>query len=110
MARPRAGDLDTRITIEQGTTVADAHGQKISTWATLVQLWAKVETLATSEQFGADRNLMQKRKMFTVRWYESVTTRCRLLVNSETYDILQVFDLEQFGRKRWMTILGELKS
>lgn len=56
----RAGSLRERVTIQAATTVQDAYGEPIETWANLATnptVWANVGSRASGERFisGAEQ-------------------------------------------------------
>lgn len=84
----RAGDLNTRITIESftpGDGWSDPGG-----WAEYVTLWANVRHLRGSEAIRSDKETTEVQASIRVRWRSDLNAGMRAVVAGKTYDVKAV--------------------
>ncbi len=98
------GRLDRRIVIEQRTPTQDAAGQPIDSWAELATVWAEVVPVGGSEVFQAKQFGAETVKKFRIRWRGDVTTKMRVVYDSDNYDIADVSEDRRFERRQFEII------
>lgn len=84
----RAGDLNTRITIESftpGDGWSDPGG-----WAEYATLWANVRHLRGSEAIRSDKETTEVQASIRVRWRSDLDAGMRCLVGGKAYSITAV--------------------
>ncbi len=84
----RAGDLNTRITIESftpGDGWSDPGG-----WAEYVSLWANVRHLRGSEAIRSDAETSTVTASIRIRYRTDINAGMRCLVAGKTYDLKAV--------------------
>ena len=98
------GRLDRRIVIEQSTPAQDTAGQPIDSWAELATVWAEVVPVGGSEVFQAKQFGAETVKKFRIRWRGDVTTKMRVVYDSNNYDIADVAEDRRFERRQFEII------
>lgn len=83
----QAGQLDRRITIQTFTTSTDAFGQKVKSFSTLANVWAKVEVKVGKEDEEADAIAATAMVDFFIRYRDDINEQMRIIYNNETYKI-----------------------
>jgi SPP1 family predicted phage head-tail adaptor len=83
----QAGQLDRRITIQSFSTTTDAFGQKIKSFGTLANVWAKVVEKVGDEGENGDMISATKRVDFFIRYRSDINEQMRITYNSKTYKI-----------------------
>lgn len=83
----QAGQLDRRITIQSFSTTTDAFGQKIKSFGTLANVWAKVVEKVGDEGENGDMISATKRVDFFIRYRSDINEQMRITYNNETYKI-----------------------
>lgn len=83
----QAGQLDRRITIQSFSTTTDAFGQKIKSFGTLANVWAKVVEKVGDEDENGDMISATKRVDFFIRYRSDINEQMRITYNNETYKI-----------------------
>jgi SPP1 family predicted phage head-tail adaptor len=86
----RAGELNRRITIQQGTVTKDTSGAPQTTWTTHVTVWAGREHLPGRELWQAMQVREHVPVRYKIRYLATVTARMRLVDGSRTFDITSV--------------------
>ena len=83
----QAGQLDRRITIQSFSTTTDAFGQKIKSFGTLANVWAKIVEKVGDEGENGDMISATKRVDFFIRYRSDINEQMRITYNNETYKI-----------------------
>ena len=115
----KAGRLDRRITIQRATTVSDAYGTPVATWADLACCWAHLaysETGSAEEQHDAV-HLAITRTIFTIRYRDDLLHPDRIAYGGNHYDIIRIAESAgpfsrdfQATRRAYLTITAELRK
>lgn len=102
------GQLDRRITIQSRTTAPNEFNEPVETWATLADVWAKVDYPVTGSDEKTDGvNVTTTRVVFTVRHLSGVGFTDRIQYDSEVYDIERISEL---GRKSYLELTAERRK
>ena len=97
------GRLDSLITIQSKTTVQDAAGQEIETWAEFATVWANRKGVKGSERFVARQELAARAATYRIRWISGVDEQMRV-VDGSTYEIKGI---SGDRRKGWLELACE---
>lgn len=103
------GDFDRRITIQTFTVAKNTEGEDIRTWSTLITLWAKKIDTSGNEMFEADQLTAIGKIDWIIRYRTDITERMRISFDSEYYDVLNIEEIEEEGRKRYLLLKTEKK-
>lgn len=106
----RSGKLDQRGTIERPNELRGSSGQAITspTWVTFATLWFETEpSQAGGEFFGDDKRSNVQRRVFRCRFVEGVTTKMRVNIRGEHYDIKAI---EEPDRRRALRLVCEVRE
>lgn len=90
--------LRHNITIEQQSTVPDAHGQHTTTWTAvtgLESIKASVEPLRGREFFAADQINSEVTARIRIRYRSGITAKMRVSFESRYYNIEAIIDPEE---------------
>ena len=98
-----AGQLDRRITIQGFTESTDVYGQRIKNFATLADVWAKVEEKRGSEGEEGNQLVATKRVEFFIRYRSDINEKMRIRYNNETYKIEAILNADD--RKAFQKIV-----
>jgi len=101
-----AGELDQRIRIEQKTSSQATNGEPVTTWATIAELWAKVQQLTGRDQIAAQQVQYPADVRIIIRHRPSLTPEDhRLIWQGAPYEI--VGQPAQVGpRGEWLEIMA----
>ena len=88
----QAGQLDRRITIQTFTTSTDAFGQKVKSFSTLTNVWAKVEVKVGKEGEEADAIAATAIVDFFIRYRSDINEQMRIIYENETYKIESIIN------------------
>lgn len=102
----RAGNLDRQITLQQVTTVQDAYGEEIETWADLSPdptVWANVRPVRGRELEGKPGVIAEADTVFKIRHRTDLTRRMRISYNGDLYNIKSINEL---GRREGLEIFA----
>jgi SPP1 family predicted phage head-tail adaptor len=84
------GQLNDRITIEQGTDVADTSGGRSTTWSLYGKRWAFVRFSTATEAFRLGQQAVEQIVKFTIHRDTGVTESMRVVFDSINYSITSV--------------------
>lgn len=101
----RFGFMDRKITIQSVTESQSSSGAVTETWADLADVWAQVLPVRGSESFAEGRDLALKTRQFVMRYRDDLTTKHRLVHESNNYDIELI---EEIGRHEGLTVTARL--
>ncbi len=103
----RAGDLNTRIVIQNKGTGTDAWGQPLpGSWADYATVWANVRHLRGAEAIRSDKPTTAVQASIRIRWRSDVDASMRVLVGDKAYNITAVLP-DQVGRE-YVDLVAEL--
>lgn len=91
----RAGLLRHQITVQTPTDVTDATGAVSSTWETLVTAWAAIWPVTAKEQVAAGQLITTLSHRIRMRYYDGVTSKCRVKFGNRYFDIKAVINAEE---------------
>ncbi|MEC9433876.1 MAG: phage head closure protein [Pseudomonadota bacterium] len=103
----RSGDLDRRVTLQRATSVQDALGEPIQTWADIATVWAKkIESRRQAREApdAGEARAALTRRTFEIRWSTTVADLGpldRLVFEGRIFDILGVSEI---GRREGLSI------
>jgi SPP1 family predicted phage head-tail adaptor len=91
----RAGDMWTRVTIQQATTTKNEVGEPVLAWSTFATVWADVESLSSreTERFAETVGFMTHR--VKIRYLDGLTNAMRIQYRSRTLEIGQVLERDR---------------
>lgn len=94
MALP-AGDLWTRITIEQPTESRNAVGEPVLAWSTFATVWADVQSLSSREmeRYGETVGFMTHR--VKIRYLSGLTSSMRIQYRNRVLEIGQILEQDR---------------
>lgn len=99
----RAGRLDRRIQIERAVTVVNSAGQPIDDWRPLgAERWAGFQQQGGREFLAADAERTEERAVFTIRYFDGLTTADRVNYGGRIYDIEAI---NEIGRREGQQLL-----
>lgn len=100
------GDFDQRITIQTLSEAADDFGQRIQTFSTLANVWARVEEKNGNESELGNQIVARKRVDFIIRYKTGLNERMRVVYRGNTYKIQTIVNDD--ARKLVMRITTEI--
>jgi SPP1 family predicted phage head-tail adaptor len=105
----RAGDLDTRITIQHRTVTGTdpIYNTPIYSWATFATVWADVQDMLPSraERIADGINLSRRPARIRIRHLDGITTAMRIRIGSRTLGI--VAGPAELGRHVGIELIAE---
>lgn len=90
----KAGDLWTRVTIQEATESRDSIGQVEQTWTNLYSRWADVMPLDDTESMRARAIRETASHLVTLRYIEGLTTKHRIVWKNKVFNIVSVLNKE----------------
>lgn len=102
----RAGELTSRVTIEQRSTTPDAWGQPTETWSEVVACWANIRHNSGAEAIKGDSEISVVKASIRIRWRTGITSAMRVVFGSATYAIKAV--MEDHQRREFVDLVCEL--
>ena len=100
------GDFDQLITIQTLSETADAFGQRIQTFSTLANVWARVEEKSGNESELGNQIVARKRVEFIIRYKSGLNELMRVVYRGNTYKIQSIINDD--ARKAFMRITTEI--
>lgn len=100
MKRPAIGALRSRVTIEAPVDAPDGAGGFTRSYATLAQVWAKIDPAGARDDFVEQRQEQSTTHVVTIRWRSDVKSQMRLIYRSRRLLIQSVVDLRE--RRRFL--------
>ena len=100
------GDFDQRITIQNVTESVDTFGQRVQTFSTLANVWAKVEEKSGSEGETSDQIIATRKVQFLIRWRNDINEQMRILYRGQIYEIESIINAD--ARRHTMRIHTKL--
>ena len=101
----RAGELDTRITIEQRSTTQDAAGEPAVEWDEFAERWASIERTPGSEVWASAQRGGRVPTVFRLRYLAGVLPEMRVVAQGRVFDIKSV--VRPRGRASEMLLVTE---
>ena len=104
----RAGDLDTRITIEERVQTQDPiYGTPVVSWVTFATVWADVQDVLPSraERIADGINIARRPARIRIRHLDGITTSMRIKIGSRTLGI--VAGPAELGRNEGVELIAE---
>lgn len=89
------GKLRHRVTIQRATETRNAQGGVIRAWAKIAERWAAIEPMAGSERLQAAKMKAESTHIVTIRHYDGLTTKDRLLYGTRTMEIGAIANLSE---------------
>lgn len=86
----RAGELDTRISIEARSTTQDATGEPDTTWDVFAERWASIERTPGSELWGSAQRNGRVPTIFRLRCLAGVMPAMRVVAQGRVFDVKSV--------------------
>lgn len=93
----QAGKLNTRIAIQTATDTVNSSGERVSSWATTLTVWARIVT-AGREFMAAQQRVQRLSHILEIR-PAAVTAGQRVLVGSRVLDIQSAYDPDGTNRR-----------
>ena len=90
-----AGDMWTRVTVQQATTTKNEVGEPVLAWSTFATVWAEVESLSAreTERFAETVGFMTHR--VKIRYLDGLTSAMRIQYRNRTLEIGQVLERDR---------------
>jgi SPP1 family predicted phage head-tail adaptor len=104
---PPISQLDRCITLQNETQTRGIDGSWKKTWATLYTTKAAYNYRTGTERMEASQEQGVNTCSFTVRYQTGITEKCRVVYDSENYDIVSV---EEVGRKKYLVLFCVKKT
>lgn len=102
----RSGSMRTRVNVQRPATAADAVGQRLPTWETVVARWGRLIHRQGREQEGSAMLSVATWEL-TIR-YESalsgITPKWRITTPTQTFDVDAVNNVENKNRELRLTL------
>ncbi len=95
----RAGQLRTRVTIEQVTETRDTFGDPVPSWGTFAARYADVLPQSGREFIAARQRWPELSHLVRLRAVAGITPKMRARIGARVLDILAVLDQESRGRE-----------
>jgi SPP1 family predicted phage head-tail adaptor len=103
-----SGTLRHSIYIEAGTETQNEYGEPVTEWHPVLATWARLEDLSGREYFSAKQVASDVTTRFRTRYFAGITSKHRLFLNGQQYDIESVQDPD--GRRRELIIMAVRKG
>lgn len=100
-------NLDRRITIQQPTRTANAFGETVESFSTLVEVWASKMDDSGKEQYEMGQVTSVTNVTFGIRYLSTVKPDMMVLYDGQTFIIRSI---EETGRKWGMMLKTELRQ
>jgi len=90
-----AGQMWTRITIQQPTATSNAVGEPVLSWSTFATVWAAVDSLSAreTERFAETVGFMTHR--VRIRYLSGLTSAMRISYRSRILEIGQILERDR---------------
>lgn len=102
------GDFDQRITIQNVTESVDTFGQRVQSFSTLANVWAKVEEKSGFEGEQSNQIVAERKVQFLIRWRNDINERMRVSYRSKIYEIESIINGDE--RQHTMRIHTKLSD
>lgn len=99
----RAGELDSKIVIQEKNVSRDDFGAEIITWGIFASVWAGVKYNVGKKPLVDGQPLASVPIQFRIRYIDGVKTEMRISFGGNFYDITSI---NQFGRREILVIDG----
>ena len=100
-----ASDFTEPVTIQRSGLTPDGFGGQTETWTDDGTIWCKINDQNSSEGVQAGRIAAQGSAELITPYRNDITPKERLTIESETYNIRSVVDIDR--KKRWLRIIAE---
>lgn len=101
----RAGELDTRIRIEQRLTTQDAAGEPSIEWEEFAERWASIARTPGSEVWASAQRGGRVPTVFRLRYLAGVLPEMRVVAQERVYEIRSV--VRESGRASELLLVTE---
>lgn len=100
----QAGKMDRRIALQhRSLAAANAHGERVPSYATYATVWAEKLDQRSREFFAAQGTNAERTTRFRIRHRADVVQTDRIVFNSQNFDIVQVSEI---GRKEGLELFA----
>lgn len=103
MTMRAVGPMRDRLEIQARVMTQNDYGEAVPAWATLTTRWGQVEPLSGRELWQAQQVRPDVSHKVTIRYYDGLTPRHRLLLGSRVFEITSVINVD--NRKRFMDLI-----
>ncbi len=94
----QAGKLRHRVAIQSFTSGADATGQVINSFSTLVTVWARVSPKSGTETTNEGTSSVHRMFDVTIRYTGDLKPTYKLIFKTRTLNIKSVVDIDERAR------------
>lgn len=101
-----AGALRRRVTLQRPVEAQDGTGQPVVTWTAVDTVWANVRPLQGRELFTAQAVHAKLTTEVTIRYRSDVLSTWRVVVGSQTYELVQD-PIDMDDRRKYLLLLCE---
>lgn len=101
--QPKVQNLHHVVHIQHHTVTRDVFGAEVRTWATVATIRASIDPLSGREYFQAAQAQAETTHKLTIRWYEGLTTKHRILFGTRILEIQSVLVPEE--KRQWMVLM-----
>lgn len=104
----RTGELRKRVLLQRRNSAQDAYGQQVTTWTTILDTWAKIETLTGGQLDRARSIYNHSSHQVVMRWRALLDDvrqvgSYRVLYGMRIFDVGASMDMDE--RNKEVTLL-----
>lgn len=92
------GQLRHEVALESAALTTDGLGGHIESWTEVATVFARIEPIGATSEFGAGQTRETATHRFTIRHRGDVASGMRFKVNGPIFEILTVSDPDETGR------------
>ncbi|WP_236904091.1 phage head closure protein [Comamonas serinivorans] len=101
----RAGDLNTRITIQRQETAQDSAGEAIKSWVNHATVWSDFRNISGLQAAKNDAQASTVKASARIRWRTDLDHSMRVIAGSGTYTVEAV--LQDMKRREYVDLVLE---
>jgi head-tail adaptor len=101
----RAGELDTRIRIEERAVSQDAAGEPDPEWVLVAERWASIARTPGSEIWSSAQRVGRVPTVFRLRYLAGIAPSMRVVLGQQVFDIKSV--VRPSGRSSEMLLVTD---
>lgn len=101
------GGMDRYIAIQTPTWTQNAFGESTKAYATLANVWARIQYNKGKENFEGDKLTAVHNVIFTIRFLEGFDETAQISYNSRTY---KIENIQELGRNEGLKLITTYKD
>jgi len=102
--------LNRRIIIQEKKFTNDEQGGFIETWINIKTTWAEIKPINTLSDLEANRISENISHLITIRYFEPLTTECRIIYQDRIFMIKSVINIMESNKIQEIIAEEELRS